>query len=81
MRDSHKMPEQHRDFLLKAVRLAADHMRANEGGPFGAVVVKDGNVIAEGFNKVTSKYEGMWIDTASTILQTESGDVTVEKMK
>ena len=26
-----------------------------------------------GFNKTTSKYEGFWIDTASTVMQTEAG--------
>jgi tRNA(Arg) A34 adenosine deaminase TadA len=29
-------------------------MRAGNGGPFGAVVVKDGKIIARGFNQVTS---------------------------
>lgn len=28
-----------------------------------------------GFNKATGKYEGFWIDTASTIMQTEAGSV------
>ena len=28
-----------------------------------------------GFNKNTQKYEGVWIDTASTIMQTETGTV------
>ena len=28
-----------------------------------------------GFNKTTNKYEGFWIDTASTLMQTETGDV------
>ena len=28
-----------------------------------------------GFNKATNKYEGFWIDTASTVMQTDSGDV------
>ena len=28
-----------------------------------------------GYNTATNKYEGMWIDTASTIMQTESGDL------
>ncbi len=28
-----------------------------------------------GYNNVTQKYEGFWIDNASTIMQTEQGDV------
>ena len=28
-----------------------------------------------GFNKATGKYEGFWIDNASTIMQTDAGDV------
>lgn len=43
-----------RDFLLQAVELARSTMRQGFGGPFGALVVKDGVVIAEGFNQVTS---------------------------
>ncbi|MEM7425318.1 MAG: nucleoside deaminase [Pseudomonadota bacterium] len=42
------------DHMRRAVELSAERMRANLGGPFGAVIVKDGKVIAEGFNQVTS---------------------------
>ncbi len=28
-----------------------------------------------GFNTVAGRYEGMWVDTASTVMQTESGQV------
>lgn len=34
--------------LAHAVALARSHMEANDGGPFGAVIVRDGKVIAEG---------------------------------
>ncbi len=37
-----------------AVELSLKKMRNNEGGPFGAVIVKNGKVIAEGWNRVTS---------------------------
>jgi guanine deaminase len=40
--------------MQAAIRLSFETMRAGTGGPFGAVVVKDGQVIAEGFNQVVS---------------------------
>jgi len=42
------------DFMRRAIALSHEMMTANKGGPFGAVVVKDGRIIAEGFNQVTS---------------------------
>jgi guanine deaminase len=41
-------------FMRMAVSLAFEGMRENAGGPFGAVVVKDGAVIGRGSNRVTS---------------------------
>ncbi len=41
-------------FMAHAARLSVERMRAGRGGPFGAVIVKDGRVIAEGWNEVTS---------------------------
>jgi guanine deaminase len=38
--------------MREAIRLSFETMRNNSGGPFGAVVVKDGKIIARGFNKV-----------------------------
>ncbi len=46
--------EEKEKFMREAIRLSIDSMRAGNGGPFGAVVVKDGKIIAHGFNKVTS---------------------------
>ena len=42
------------DLMRHAVRLSAERMRDGAGGPFGAIIVKDGKVIAEGWNRVTS---------------------------
>ncbi len=42
------------EFMRHAIRLAEEVMRAGNGGPFGAVIVAGGRVIAEGVNKVTS---------------------------
>jgi tRNA(Arg) A34 adenosine deaminase TadA len=40
------------DFMRRAIQIAKDGVN-NNGGPFGAVVVKDGKIIAESCNKVT----------------------------
>jgi guanine deaminase len=44
-------------FMRRAIELSRSHMEAGEGGPFGAVVVKDGTVVAEGWNRVTSSHD------------------------
>jgi tRNA(Arg) A34 adenosine deaminase TadA len=43
-----------KDFMGRAIELSVERMRSGKGGPFGAVIVKDGEIIAEGFNQVTS---------------------------
>jgi guanine deaminase len=42
------------EFMRRAVALSAEKMRAGHGGPFGAIVVREGRVVAEGYNRVTS---------------------------
>ncbi|MHC4176812.1 MAG: nucleoside deaminase [Planctomycetota bacterium] len=44
----------HEEFLREAIRLSIDKMQAGQGGPFGAVIVKDGAIVGRGFNRVTS---------------------------
>lgn len=39
--------------MRRAIELSREKMRVGEGGPFGAVIVRDGVVIAEGWNRVT----------------------------
>ena len=41
------------DYMRRAIRLAEDNAASGNGGPFGAVIVKDGKVVAEGSNTVT----------------------------
>jgi guanine deaminase len=45
---------QHEQFMQRAIELARQGMDSGAGGPFGAVVVKNNQIIAEGWNKVTS---------------------------
>jgi tRNA(Arg) A34 adenosine deaminase TadA len=44
----------HEKFMQRALDIALERMRANKGGPFGAVIVRDGEIVAEGWNEVTS---------------------------
>lgn len=46
--------EKDKKFINRAIELSQQGMDGNAGGPFGAIVVKNGEIIAEGFNKVTS---------------------------
>ncbi len=40
------------EFMREAIRLSIENVK-NGGGPFGAVIVKDGEIIATGVNRVT----------------------------
>ncbi len=44
----------HSYFMNEAVNAAIKGMNANEGGPFGCVVVKNGVIVGRGNNRVTS---------------------------
>lgn len=41
-------------FMEEAIKLATEHMKAGDGGPFGAIIVYQGEIIARGWNRVTS---------------------------
>ena len=40
--------------MNRAIELAVENVRSGRGGPFGAVIVKDGKIAGEGTNLVTS---------------------------
>ena len=44
----------HKELLRQAIRLSMEEMQLGRGGPFGAVIVKDGAVVGTGCNRVTS---------------------------
>jgi len=46
--------KQHEEFMKMAISLSIENVSENIGGPFGAVVVKDGKLVAGSANKVTS---------------------------
>ncbi|MDB6021847.1 MAG: Cytidine/deoxycytidylate deaminase family protein [Pedosphaera sp.] len=41
-------------FMHEAICISIQMMRRNQGGPFGAVVVRNGKIIGKGWNQVTS---------------------------
>ena len=41
-------------FMRRAISIASQNVREGLGGPFGSVVVRDGEIIGEGVNRVTS---------------------------
>ena len=44
----------HQALMRQAIRLSIEMMRRGQGGPFGAIVVKEGRVVGRGCNLVTS---------------------------
>jgi len=42
------------ELMRRAIALAIENVRSGAGGPFAALIVKDGRIIAEGANRVTS---------------------------
>lgn len=44
----------HIQFMQEAIARSKQGMEQNEGGPFGAIVVKDGQVVGAGNNRVSS---------------------------
>lgn len=45
---------EHEVFMKRAIELARQGMAGGHGGPFGAVIVRDGKVVGEGHNRVLS---------------------------
>ena len=41
-------------FMARAIQLSLDNVLSGKGGPFGAVIVKNGEILAEGVNRVTA---------------------------
>jgi tRNA(Arg) A34 adenosine deaminase TadA len=48
------MTEPNPEFMREAIAQSLESIRSGKGGPFGAVIVKDGHIVAKGHNQVTS---------------------------
>ena len=47
-------PQPDAQFMAEAIRLATENVTSGNGGPFGAVIVRDGSILARGVNQVTA---------------------------
>jgi guanine deaminase len=45
------------EFIFKTIQLAIENVQSGRGGPFGALVVKNGEIIASAANEVTSSLD------------------------
>ncbi len=45
------------EFLRRAIQLATENVLQGAGGPFGALVVRDGRIVGEGANTVTASHD------------------------
>ncbi len=50
----HTPPAPNPGFLRRAIALATENVVSGRGGPFGAVIVRDGEIVGEGANCVTA---------------------------
>ena len=51
----------HEEFMRRAIELSAlAALEYGTGGPFGAVVVKDNKLVAEGMNRVIASHDPTW---------------------
>lgn len=51
---SMRMADSHQRFMQRAIEIARAELDSSNGGPFGAVVVREGEIVGEGCNRVTA---------------------------
>ena len=55
------MPSNHEKFMRRAIELSAlAGLEYETGGPFGAVIVKDDQIVSEGMNRVMASNDPTW---------------------
>ena len=54
MHNSKIVEQDQKSYMMRAIELARHGMASGDGGPFGAVIVRNGTVVGEGWNLVLS---------------------------
>lgn len=54
MHNSKIVEQDQKSYMMRAIELARHGMASGDGGPFGAVIVRNGTVVGEGWNRVLS---------------------------
>jgi tRNA(Arg) A34 adenosine deaminase TadA len=50
----HNCARMNKKFIQEAIRISRQMMRRGQGGPFGAVLARNGRIVGRGWNQVTS---------------------------
>ena len=50
----------HERFMRRVIEMAKQTSEAGAGGPFSALIVKDGQVVGEGVNRVIAEKDPTW---------------------
>ena len=61
-----------RKFMEEAARLAIESVEKGWGGPFGAVIVRDGEIIGRGQNRVSSRMPGVHAKSPPSSMRRQS---------
>lgn len=51
------LPTNHEGWIRAAVKLAVQNVQSGRGGPFGALIVREGRIVATGVNSVTATHD------------------------
>jgi tRNA(Arg) A34 adenosine deaminase TadA len=54
---SDRLADRHAHFMQAAIRLSRRALTRKQGGPFGAVIVREGRIIARGWNQVIGTHD------------------------
>jgi len=55
--ETEKTTNRHKRFMREAIELSKHSLTQKHGGPFGAVIIRDGKIVARGWNRVIGTHD------------------------